>query len=200
MPVRSPSQKTPFAAEDIMFDIKTTAKLACFAVFALVTTAAAQQPGTQPARKPGDLDAIRKVSTLIGTGVMNHTNTTIATLRDLSLARDGAVQYAILGCGGVAGVGETYTAVPYDLLGVRNDDGKWSVNLDMTTDDLKKAPTIKSENYRELLDPQWIRQVDQFVRVHGDSAHHPAAQARRSSASTAVSSGCCSPRRFAPPA
>ena len=135
--------------------------------------ATAQQPGNHQPRKPGDLHAIRKVSTLIGTDVMNHTNTKIATLRDLALSRDGAVHYAIIGCGGVAGVGETYTAVPYDLLGVRNDDGKWSVNLDMTTENLKQAPTIKSENYHELLDPKWIKQVDQFVRIHGDSAHHP---------------------------
>ena len=157
-----------------MFDINKTAKLACFAALILgPINAAAQQSSTHQSRKPGDLDAIRKVSTLIGAGVMNHTNSKIAALRDLAFSPDGRVQYAILGCGGVAGVGETYTAVPIDLLGVRNDEGKWAVNLDIAGENLKKAPTIKSDNYHELLDPAWIKQVDQFVRSYGDSANHP---------------------------
>jgi hypothetical protein len=81
--------------------------------------------------------------------------------------------YAVLGYSGVAGVGETYTAMPIDLLGVRQDSGKWAANLDVTSEDLKKAPAIKSENYRELTDPQWIARVDQFVRTHAESLHHP---------------------------
>lgn len=157
-----------------MLDTKITATLTCCAAIALgATTLSAQQSKIQDARKPGDLDVIRKVSTLIGTNVMNHTNTKIAVLRDLAFSRAGSAEYAILGFGGVAGVGESYTAVPFDLLGVRHDDGKWAVNLDMTTDDLKKAPLVKSENYRELWDPHWIARVDQFVRVRGESVHHP---------------------------
>jgi PRC-barrel domain len=160
--------------EDIMLDTKAIAKLACCMALALFTAPlAAQQTSTPTQRKPGDLDAIRKVTKLIGTDVMNHTNVKIANIRDLVLSPDGAVTYAILGFGGVAGVGETYTAVPYDLLGVRHDDGKWAINLDMTADNLKTAPAIKSENYRELLDPQWIARVDQFVRGRGESQHHP---------------------------
>ncbi len=157
-----------------MLDIKTTTKLTCCVAVALsITTLSAGQTGTQDARKPGDLDRIRKVSTLIGTGVMNHANTRIAVVRDLAFSREGAALYVILGWGGVAGVGESYTAMPFDLLGIRHDDGKWAVNLDMTNDDLKKAPVIKSENYRELWDPQWVARLDQFVRVRGASAHHP---------------------------
>ena len=157
-----------------MIDTKTIAKLACCMALVLGTAAVvAQQPSTSAGRKPGDLDEIRKVSALIGTDVMNHTNARIASLRDLLLDPDGAIQYAVLGCGGVAGVGETYTAVPVNLLGIRHDDGKWAANLDMTADDLTKAPAIKSENYRELTDPQWIARVDQFIRARGESEHHP---------------------------
>ena len=157
-----------------MFDTTTIGKLACCLAVSLGTASvAAQQPTTAAQRKPGDLDKIRKVSTLIGANIMNHTNTKIANLRDLALSREGAIVYAIVGFGGVAGVAESYTAIPYELLGVRSDDGKWAVNLDMTADDLKSAPMIKSENYRELLDPSWIARVDQFVQARGDSQHHP---------------------------
>ena len=143
----------PLALEEIMFDTTTIGKLACCLAVSLGTaTVAAQQPTTAAQRKPGDLDKIRKISTLIGANIMNHTNTKIANLRDLALARRSAIVYAIVGFGGVAGVAESYTAIPYELLGVRSDDGKWAVNLDLTPDDLKSAPMIKSENYRELLD------------------------------------------------
>ena len=157
-----------------MLDTKTKAKFTCLAAVELsFATLSAGQTSTQDARKPGDLDRIRKVSTLIGTGVMNHTNTRIAVVRDLAFSREGAALYVLLGWGGVAGVGESYTAMPFDLLGIRHDDGKWAVNLDMTADDLKKAPVIKSENYRELWDPQWIARLNQLVHVRGESAHTP---------------------------
>ena len=157
------------AMEDIMLDTKTNAKFTCLAAVVLsFATLSAGQTSTQDARKPGDLDRIRKVSTLIGTGVMNHTNTKIAVVRDLAFSREGAALYVLLGWGGVAGVGESYTAMPFELLGIRHDDGKWAVNLDLTTEDLKRAPVIKSENYRELWDPQWVARLDQFVRLRGE--------------------------------
>jgi len=156
--------------EETMLNTKTTVKLACCMVLALGTAAtAAQQRSAATAGERGDLDEIRKVSTLIGTNVVNRANTKIADIRDLVLSPEGTVLYAILGFGGVAGVGETYTAVPFDLPEVRHVDGKWAVNLDLTTDDLKKAPTIQSENYRELTDPQWVARVNQFFRPRGES-------------------------------
>ncbi len=39
----------------------------------------------------------------------------------------------------------------------------------MTTEKLKKAPTIKSENYRELADPQWIAGIDRFFGPQSES-------------------------------
>jgi len=156
--------------EEAMLDTKTTLKLACYMALALGTAAlAAQQRSIPTPGERGDLDEIRKVSTLIGTHVMDRSNTKIADLRDLVLSPEGSVLYAILGRGGVAGVGETYTAAPFDALEIRPADGKWSVNFDMTAEDLKKAPTIRSENYRELTDPQWIARVNQFFHPRGAS-------------------------------
>jgi sporulation protein YlmC with PRC-barrel domain len=157
-----------------MLDIRPITKLAFYMALALTPVSLwAQQQTTIVKSKPGDLDEIRKVSSLLGTDVMNHTSTKIANLRDLVVSGEGAIPYGILGFGGLGGVGETFTAVPYELLGVRLDEGKWSVNLDMTAEDLKKAPVIKSENYHELLDPQWISRVDQFVRTRVNLQNHP---------------------------
>jgi hypothetical protein len=149
-------------------------KLACgmALVLALGTaTVAAQQRSTPAPEERGDLGAIRKVSTLISTPVMGPAESTVAHIRDLALSPAGEVLYVVLGYGGLAGVGETDTAAPLDALEIRHaSDGKWAAHLDMTADDLKKAPTIQSANYRELTDPQWIARVDQFFRPRAEKA------------------------------
>jgi hypothetical protein len=156
--------------EETMLDTKTTVKLACCMALVFGTTAMAAQQRSAPGGERGDLDEIRKVSTLIGTQVTNRANTKLADLRDLVLSPEGAVQYAVLGYGGVAGVGETYTAAPWNALEVRHLGAKWTINLDMTAEDLKKSPTILSENYRELTDPQWVARADQFFQSRGQKA------------------------------
>lgn len=169
-----------------MLDTRTFKKfVCCIAVLLTATTVVAQQDTTSRRREPGDLDAIRKVSTLVGTDVMNSPNSKIAVVRDLVLSPDGTVLYAVLGWGGLAGVAETYTAAPFDALGVRNDDGKWAVNLDMTAEDLKKAPAMQSENCRELMDTQWVARIDQFFRPHAgaqenaQTSDHPVRRERQ---------------------
>jgi len=176
-----------------MLNTKTTVKLACCIALALGTVArAAQQKGTSAGGERGDLDEIRKVSTMIGTHVMNRASTQIADLRNLVLSPDGAILYAVLGYGGVAGVGETYTVAPFDALEVRLDDGKWAVNLDVTSEDLKKAPTIHSENYRELTDPQWIARIDQFFRPRAESqGTSPSQRERRAVERVLLSTKIC---------
>ena len=159
-----------FVLEETMLDTKTRVTLACCIALASGTTVlAAQQTGTSAGRERGDLDKIRKVSTLIGTHVVNRANTTVADVRDLVLSPEGDVKFAVLGFGGVAGVGESYTAAPFDVMDVRVDDGKWAVNLEMAAEEFKKAPTIRSEDYRELTDPQWIARIDHFFTPRSES-------------------------------
>jgi hypothetical protein len=157
-----------------MLDTRMTAKLACWMALALGAAAmAAQQRSTVAPGERGDLDEIRKVSTLIGAPVMNRANTRVADIRDLVLSPGGDVLYAVLGRGGVGGIGETDIAAPFDALEVRHADGKWAVNLDMTAEDLKKAPMIQSANDREFTDPQWVARVHQFFRSRGESKARP---------------------------
>jgi hypothetical protein len=151
-----------------------TLKFACCLALALGASAmAAQQTSTPATEDRGDLDAIRRVSTLIGTRVMNRSNSQVADLRDLVLSPSGDVLFALLGTGGVAGVGENYTAIPFDALEIRPADGKWTALLDMTADEIKKAPLIRSDNYRELTDPQWVAITEQFFRTRNGARVRP---------------------------
>jgi hypothetical protein len=98
---------------------------------------------------------------------MNRANAKIASVRDLVLSPGGDVIYLILGRGGLGGVGETDTAAPFDAIDIRHADGKWAASLDKTADEIKKAPTIDSSNYRELTDKTWITRANEFFRPQG---------------------------------
>jgi hypothetical protein len=160
--------------EGAMLNIHMTARLACFLAIVLGTVAMEAQQRDSPAGgERGDLDEIRKVSTLIGANVMDRTNTKVADVRDLILSPEGDVLYIVLGRGGLGGVGETYTAAPFGALKVGHADGKWAVDIDKTAENLKKAPTIQSENYRELTDPQWVDRAHQFFCPAGAPKDRP---------------------------
>jgi hypothetical protein len=163
--------------EENMMTTKMTWALACCAALVLSNGVFAQQRSTPAPKEHGDLDEIRKISTLIGTPVKNSANHSIAEIKDLVLTPEGALRYAVLSCGGVAGIGQTYTAIPFDCLKVRHDDGKWTAGLDMTADDLKKAPTIHSANYRELTDAKWVDSDDRFFHPGDRSNARPRPEA-----------------------
>jgi sporulation protein YlmC with PRC-barrel domain len=131
--------------------------------------AQAQQSGSDRAAR-GDLDEIRNVSALRKADVMNQANEKIASLSDLILLPDGKVRYAVLGVGGVVGIGAKYTAIPWDKLDARHVNGKWAVNLNMTKETLEKAPQFESDDYRELTNPQWVARVREFFASQGGTA------------------------------
>ncbi|MFO0890046.1 MAG: PRC-barrel domain-containing protein [Isosphaeraceae bacterium] len=133
---------------------------------ALSGQAGAQQAGAEHGAR-ANLDEIRKVSALRKAEVLNQANEKIAGVTDLILAPDGKVRYAILGVGGVVGIGAKYTAIPWEKLDVRHVNDKWAVNLPMTRQALEQAPMFESDNYRELTNPQWVSRVHDFFANQG---------------------------------
>jgi len=118
-----------------------------------------------------DLDEIRKVSTLRKAEVLNQANERIAYVTDLLMTPDGKVHYAVLGVGGVVGIGAKYTAIPWDKLDVRHVNGKWAVNLPMTKEGLERAPMFESDDYREITNAAWVTRVrDFFANQRGAAA------------------------------
>jgi len=137
-------------------------------VFATALSGAAfAQQATSRGSTHADLDEIRKVSTILKSEVLNRANERIASVSDLILAPDGKIRYAILGVGGVVGIGTKYTAIPWNRLEVKHPQGKWALNLDMTRDRLNQAPVLQDDNYRELADPQWLTRVREFFGDKG---------------------------------
>jgi sporulation protein YlmC with PRC-barrel domain len=160
-----------------MTGIKPTLSFGLGVALLIGATARAQEPVAADAGGRSDLGEIRKVSALLDTDVMNRANESIGEVEDIVLSPQGDVLYAILGHGGVAGVGEEYTAVPWSMLGARFVNGKWAANLDMTENALKQAPKFQRDNYQELTDPQWVARVRQFFGARPGQAGQPGREA-----------------------
>jgi sporulation protein YlmC with PRC-barrel domain len=159
--------------------------LASTMFFATVLSSAAfAQKATSERRSHTDLDEIRKVSSLLKSEVLNRANEKIASVSDLILLPDGKIQYAILGVGGVVGIGTKYTAIPWKRLDVKHVHGKWAVSLDMTRDRLDQAPMLQDDHYRELANPQWVARVRDFFGDKGAAADAQSTDAESGSAAT----------------
>lgn len=134
----------------------------CLALMLSSIGMAAQQVSESAQRSKSDLDEIRKVSKLLDTDVMNKANEKIAGLEDLVLAPEGTIQYAVLSQGGIAGVGSTYFAVPWDVFDVKHANGKWAFYLDMSKEALGKAPMLQDTSYKDLMKPEWVTKVHDY--------------------------------------
>jgi len=164
---------------------KVTSRLGycCLALLLCSTGMAAQQESSPGQRTRSDVDEIRKVSALLDTDVMNNTNEKVAGIEDLALSSEGAIRYAVLSHGGIAGVGAKYFAVPWEGLGVRYVNGKWVVNLDMTKEAVERAPTFQGDDYKDLMNPEWVARVHEYFKPRstgqGQAAREPESQTSR---------------------
>lgn len=144
--------------------------IACLALLAAGAAGPARAQQTTAERGGrAELDEIRRLSVLRKAEVLNQANEKIAGVTDLMISPDGKIHYAILGVGGLVGIGTKYTAIPWDRLDARHVNGKWAVNLPMTKEALEKAPMFESDNYRELSSPQYVARVREFFAAHGSA-------------------------------
>jgi hypothetical protein len=80
-------------------------------------------------------------SKLIGVKVQDNSGDTVGDINDVILANDGSAAAAIIGVGGVLGVGEREVAVQFKSLQLsRDENGNAIAKLNATKDELKKAP------------------------------------------------------------
>ena len=83
-------------------------------------------------------------SKLIGASVTGTTNERIGSINDLLLDKDGKILAAVVGVGGVLGIGEKNVAVDFKSTKLmRNAEGD-KVVLQVAKADLEKAPAFKA--------------------------------------------------------
>ncbi|MGH8608769.1 MAG: hypothetical protein ACREX9_15545 [Gammaproteobacteria bacterium] len=70
--------------------------------------------------------------------------------------------YVVISSGGVLGVGETLHAVPWKALRLNDEADAFLVNVDK--DAWKKASSFKADDWPEVADREWHRQLDAYYR------------------------------------
>ena len=95
-------------------------------------------------------------------GVVNHQNEELGNLDDIMLDLQGTVQYAVISYGGFLGVGDNLVAIPRRAIQIDQENRKVVINV--TKDQLEKAPRFNPVTLPDMNDSQWREQNQKFFR------------------------------------
>jgi hypothetical protein len=120
------------------------------------TPPAQRAPATQPAAPPApvtgqileqDPNTILAKQGLIGNTVYASDQSTIGSISDLILSKDGkAVEGFLIGVGGFLGIGEKVVALKMERLKMTPaPDGSLQLTMDASKEELTRAPSFKSK-------------------------------------------------------
>jgi sporulation protein YlmC with PRC-barrel domain len=110
---------------------------------------------------------VHRASEIIGSNIENRQGENLGEIEDLVVdPATGRISYAVLSYGGVLGVGDRRTAVPFTALNPKPDDPEKFV-LNIERQRLEQAPSFESREWPNLNDPNYTRQVDEFYRQPG---------------------------------
>lgn len=111
-----------------------------------------------PAERALKSGKVEKADQFIGRNIVNQQGDNIGKIEDLVVdLESGRILYALIGTGGLLGVGENVSAVPTRALNAA--EGKNHLILDVDKDKLKNAPQFNRERARNLGDASFIREV-----------------------------------------
>lgn len=100
-------------------------------------------------------------STLIGNDVYNAQEEDLGDIKEIMLdVASGRVSYAVLSFGGFLGMGEKLFAVPWAAL--KLDPVNHRFILDVDKERLKNAPGFDKDNWPDMADQTWGRQIHDY--------------------------------------
>ena len=129
----------------------------------------AQPTAATPAVQPGQAPAVRTAGLipcerLIKADIVGSDKKDIGEVNDLIVARrSGRVIYALVGQGGVLGVGEHVVAVPFAAFGWSDEDRK--LTLPMTRDRLKAAPAVDGDDWKTLTETSRSDEIARYFNT-----------------------------------
>ncbi len=102
-----------------------------------------------------------KASNIIGTDVVNPQKESLGDIKEVMLdPATGKVAYAVVSFGGFLGLGEKLFAVPFTALSYDIDENEYV--LDVSKEQLKKAPGFDPDQWPSMEDEQWNREVSSY--------------------------------------
>lgn len=105
-----------------------------------------------------ELIAAEKVT---GTTVYNSAGDNLGSIHDLMIdKRAGRVAYAVMSFGGFLGIGEKYHPLPWNVL--TYDESKGGYNIDLTSDQLRSAPSYSRDELNRFGSSTSDEKVDTY--------------------------------------
>ena len=110
-----------------------------------------------------DLAQTHRAKTVIGMKVKNSQGEALGEIHDLVLNFDnGNIAYVVISSGGLLGVGDTLRAVPWKALSLNSQADGFTLNMDQTA--WKNAPSFKDNDWPEVADRDWNRQLESYYQ------------------------------------
>lgn len=107
---------------------------------------------------------VMAADTLEGDKVVNAKGEDLGTIEDIMIdVQRGRVAYAVMSCGGFAGLGEKLFAIPWSALTL--DANRHCFVLDADRERFQKAPGFDKHHWPSMADDSWATQVHEFYGV-----------------------------------
>jgi sporulation protein YlmC with PRC-barrel domain len=120
-------------------------------------------------------EAFERASKFIGMSIVNENNEKLGKVDDVILEKDGRVSFVILAHGGLLGIGDKLVPIPWNMvasaMGMAKD--RDHIVLNLTKEQLEKAPNFDSRNFPNFADASFRNQVRDYFAT-GASAEKKA--------------------------
>ena len=138
--------------------MKTTLT-AVAALMIAVSPLAAQTPNFIPEQNQSEVLG----TDFVGTQVVSKDKQPLGKIANLVFDQSGHIELAVIGIGGLLGIGEKEVAVPFDSLKSEDVNNKHVFSIDLTKEQLKAAPAFKTLNdqARHELIAKWRAKAEQ---------------------------------------
>jgi sporulation protein YlmC with PRC-barrel domain len=108
-----------------------------------------------------DLAQTHRAKNVIGMDVRNSQGEHLGKIHDLVLNfDDGDIAYVVISSGGLLGMGDTLHAVPWKALSLNSQADGFILDIDRTA--WKNAPSFKENDWPEVADREWNRQLESY--------------------------------------
>ena len=102
--------------------------------------------------------------TLSGNDVYNQKDEDLGDIKEIMLdVRNGRISYAVLSYGGFLGMGDKLFAVPWGALTLDTQNKRFVLNVDK--EKLESAPGFDKDDWPDMADPAWARDVHAFYGI-----------------------------------
>ena len=132
---------------------------------------------------------VMSCSSLTSDSVVNSKGEDLGKVEDIMIHLDsGRVAYLVLSFGGILGIGDKLFAIPWDMLTLDEDEKHFILDIDKER--LENAPGFDKDNWPDMADPDFGRQLYSYYGHQQPSWMTEGTEFRKPT-STCIEMGTC---------